>query len=516
MRTVSEIGERTKGGYRVGTLLVVALFMISALIRLPEMREGVGARNLEASYHVLLTMEAMDRSAAREHLWLPTVSLGAPMDKGIIWGATVRMKSGHQIYTSYFPAGFLLPYGALKALGAEFSLQNLVYFNMTLGLAGAVLFFLLAAQIAEVIAPGRRKNNLDAVLATTPLIFSREALSSTGLIYWHQNVYQVILILVCICLLSILRNTKPSSFAVLALPLLALLGGLLDWTAYLVNGALVLVLGIAYFSERPRYLLAGGVVVATALAGFSVLLHFSSGVGVDTYLASLTGRFLPRSVSSEPMTMPIGYVLSFGSFLFVFVIAMWFIIGRYKSDRNLLAYRPLLAIGLVLATACMENLILYQHASQFTFDRFKSAIAIGFVTIIALATVKVGVRRGLSALIVASCLIGYVAFKVDLQHFSRWHEVNTRNLALRDRIDSLVDRSCTVFGTNYHVRGYTNLLLMRGVHEEIDEASFKAIAKSWQGCGAVYLRSKPFKSDLFEFTEAVIHFPSGATQRIEP
>ena len=136
-----------------GAVLVLLLALATIALRLPTWRDGTGAENLEASYHVVLTMEALDRTPVREHLLLPTVSLGQPQDKYVAWGAAVPNGAGDQIYTSFFPAGFLLPYAALKLAGAGYTLGNLALFNALLGTISALLFYLLALRTAQMLAP---------------------------------------------------------------------------------------------------------------------------------------------------------------------------------------------------------------------------------------------------------------------------------------------------------------------------------------------------------------------------
>jgi len=100
--------------WSVFTLILLLIFSLS--LRQQDFKRVTGAQNLEATYHVLLTVTALDESSAANHWYLPTVSLGGETNKHIPWGVTVPTKTGDYIYTSFTPPGFLAPIFCLKHL----------------------------------------------------------------------------------------------------------------------------------------------------------------------------------------------------------------------------------------------------------------------------------------------------------------------------------------------------------------------------------------------------------------
>lgn len=513
---VTKSDGRPLGRLWIGALLVALAFAGSFLFRLSDMRDGVGARNLEASYHVLLTLEALDASPGSDHSYLPIVSLGRPQDKGLVWGLTVPSSKGDYFYTSFFATGFLLPYAALKSVDAPFTLRNLALFNGMLGLAGSLLFFLLAYRATEALTPGRSRNMLDSIIASAPMIFSKEALSSTGLIYWHQCIFQLVLIGMALSLLNLLTKADRQRSAVALLLFLAFLGPLLDYTAFLANAALTGLFWFKWPTGQSRKALAVGVATATIFAVSTTIAHFAIQIGGENFLTSLVGRFGPRTLSPEPLTMPIGYLLSYGSFLIVFAFAAWVSVQFLFARREESSVRAVICLLFFVVGACLENLLLFQHASQFTFDRFKFAIVIGLLTVIALQIMPLHKRLWLTGLVALSCLVGIAEYQVDRAHYSKWTLIYQRNLALRSQIDRKIDRSCALFATNYQVRGYTNTWLQRGVHEEVTPQEFEALASRTNPCGSVYLISRVFKPDFFEFTKAIVLTPTGQVFTLSP
>ena len=499
-----------------GTLLVAILFLTSFLARLPDLRDGVGAENLEASYHVLLTIESIKQSPASEHLFLPIISLGQPQDKGIPWGATVPTKHKDYIYTSFLPAGFLAPYAALSAFDAQFTLRNLAIFNGLLGLIGIIFFFQLAWRVAETLSPDRKQNVRDALLASLPILFSAQGLQSTGLIYWHQCIYQIILLATCHVLLSILKNAPNAQRSAVILLGLAFIGPFFDWTALLVNGALVVLLCICAITGHRRYALAGGVVAATLLSILLTISHFALLIGAQEFLDASLHRFGARSVTRDVHLLPWGYVKSFGLFLIVFVWALLPAFKRLARPGNDAGARAVIGLAVVVAAACLENLVLFQHASQFGFDRFKFAVAIGLLIVTALPRLDPRSRGWMEGTLVASSVFGVLTYVAELRYYGAWQQTYHNNLTLRDNIDRLVDRKCALFVSNSTVRAYTNIWLKRGVFEDVSSQEFAKMSSNANRCGAVYLISERFKPDIFSYPAAVVRTRDGNILIVKP
>jgi len=110
----------------------------------------VGAENLAATYHVLLTVNALDESPVENHWYLPTVSLGRELDKHIPWGAAIPTKTGDYIYISFTPPGFLVPYSWLNIFGLRPTVKNLACYNFVLGSLSASTLFLLLVSLLKI------------------------------------------------------------------------------------------------------------------------------------------------------------------------------------------------------------------------------------------------------------------------------------------------------------------------------------------------------------------------------
>ena len=508
--------------YWTGLLSVIALFALAIFIRLPDYKEGVGQRNLEASYHVLLTLNAFDQTPAAQHHFLPTISLGSPQDKNIPWGSTLPTPHGDYVYTSFFSGGFVVPYVALKAVGADLTLHNLALFNGVLGLVATALLFTLAMQTARTLAMSPKQAAFPAVLACLPNIFSAQSLECTGLIYWHQMSYQLILIGFAYAMLQVMRRSLLGEDArgwKALLLVLAFVGPMFDWTAMVVDGGTAVYLFWRHRQRRDLRMLSLALAGALVAALLVIFIHYASMVGVEPFLKNQARRFRARNMAAKADAndfdpLHIGYMRSYGTFLLIFAAAALAGLPKLisaKAEPHAAALRMVL---IVAAFAMFENIALMEHAAQFAFDRLKFTVIYALMFVAGWQALARSARPRLAHGLMAAasllaCVLGWQTYRHQLATYSGWQQIHADNLALRDKLDTLINRRCAVFASDTPVRGYTNLLFMRGVRENVLPAEFDALAATKPACGAVYLHGHSFRPDIFAYSGATVVLPEG-------
>ena len=206
--------------------------------------------------------------------------------------------------------------------------------------------------------------------------------------------------------------------------------------------------------------------------------HFSMGIGPTAFLHTLIARFGARSASAAGAAggawLTTGYVRSFGLFLVALILAARPAWARLRRSDAADSGGPaaVAAVLIVLAGACAENLVLSQHAAQFAFDRFKLALPLGLIVLVALTGWDGHRRMAMALLLSVASLAGIAGWYAALRADSGWQAVYARNLALRSRIDAMVDRRCALFASDGPVRAQSNLWLMRGIHEMVSPGHF--------------------------------------------
>lgn len=168
----------------IGYIVIALAFAASVYIRLTDFRTETGTPNLEATYHVLMTVQGLTALPLSESHLLPVVTLGNELDRNIPWGSTVPTKSGVFVYTSFPPLGFIVPYLFFKVTGLSPTVSNLAALNCALGLATAILLFTLAFRLLKQCGVPENIASLCSVVSVGSMLFSREFLQSFGLVYW--------------------------------------------------------------------------------------------------------------------------------------------------------------------------------------------------------------------------------------------------------------------------------------------------------------------------------------------
>jgi hypothetical protein len=319
----------------LGLLSLVVMIALAVAVKERDIRNPTGAQNLEATYHALLTIESLRQNTIRDHWLLPTVTLGQESDAFIPWGATVPTKSGDYIYTSFTPPGFLFPYTVFEIFDLQPTVKNLARFNMIIGATVGFALYLLILRLLYQLGWSPRTAIIAALTGVSIALFSREAFLATGIIYWPHAFYQIIFVASVHLVFNILtqrvdgRDWLISSRILLAL---LFLGAWTEWTGYVFNMGLVVILWFQNINSELRKFALKAIVVTTA-AGVVTLLHYGLAVGFQEALHAFIGRFFARSTQAGSFSELIsGYGLSYGLYLLIVLVIL---IRGYLFDANL-------------------------------------------------------------------------------------------------------------------------------------------------------------------------------------
>ncbi len=219
--------QKTNTAVFICTILIVFSVAIVSLIKYRN--DNVNYLNSDATWHTLLTMESYDETPIRQHKFLPIVSLGNIDDKFISWGETIPDGKGNYYYTSFSPAGYILPFLFVKLFHLPINELSLYIFNTFLFIISSLLWFALLNKIYS-----KSKNKYIVILiGVLCYIFSPELFHGMGIVYWHQSVMQVTLL---IQLLSYyIWKNEDSKKAKVIFFAMTLINPYIEWTGYVAN-----------------------------------------------------------------------------------------------------------------------------------------------------------------------------------------------------------------------------------------------------------------------------------------
>lgn len=486
-----------------------------------QVRDGLGARNLEASYHAVLTAKAMLANPLGRHWGLPTVTLGQDNDKYVLWGATVATDGGDYIYTSFPPAGFWLPAVLGFLRGGDIGLAGLVALNGALAAAAGLLLYLLVVRAVRRLDRPVWIARSAGLLAAVVYLTSTEALQSHGAVYWPHAMLQPLLLGLLLVLDHLLTRPEGADRRrlLIVLGVLTAIACYTEWTAYVfafLTGAAILLV-----PALRRRIAAAGVVLVSVAAGTAAVLaaHFILVLGADAAVEAWKARFLARSGSATETTLldlQYGYALSFGGALFAVLVLVALAVFRPENPGRRDAVGGI--VLLFALTAVLENLLLRQHAVEFTFDRLKLGIPLALLAGLAVGHLSRRLLVPAALVVCVGAAIGISAHRTDVAAYAGWPYVDDANRALVAQAKRVVDLDCATIGTNTQVRGYTNLVLGRAVSEFVAEpAQMQGLAAEDEGsCGTVYIRGRSAFTDLPQFLSITVVQPDGGRQVLEP
>lgn len=523
MKTVTEMLTSTSrvNGQTIAIclpiLVLIGMLTLSYYLRSPVLEKTTGAPNIEASYHVLLTATALSESPMRNHWLLPTVSLGQLADKHIPWGAAIPTPTGDYIYTSFTPPAFLLPYVLFSAFQLEPSVHALVKLNFTLQALSCFLLYLLLVRLLTIADFSPSVTRAAALVGVSVQIFSLEALLSFGIVYWSQQIYQIVLIGMLLIVTIILeRNATDTRKLVAGLTVLAFLGAWTEWTGFIFNGGLVILFWLKSRQDVRYRAITIQLLLATVIAGLLIVVHYALAAGVLPTLKAITGRFIARSNhgGSNFYRLLTGYFLSYGTLLFLLPVAI-FASLRTVGWKRWLEQRGIAGFVLIAAILSLgENVLMMQHASEFSFDRLKAIVPAAILFAFAFARLFTPAKTTFLILLAAAFAQNIWSYERTLDTYAAWELIDRNNRLLVSEIEKVTDVSCADIASNMKIRGYANLLFHRGIRENVEREAWSDTTPRVSHCSSVYLQGELAFTDLPRFTSALV-YKNGTTHILD-
>lgn len=475
--------------------------------------------NMEASYHSLLTIQSLMCNTWNDHFGLPTVSLCGERNHGIAWGVTVPTKSGAFIYTSFPALGWLFPYAILKVTSQTASLEFLFLFGAFTGLASLLL---LSSTIWLLVRSRARAAHpiFIGLFAGLVYSFTPEVLMSQGALYWPQSLAQVFWSATVFGIA--IYTSGANRFVGIAVSSIGLfLFCLTEWSGYVAALGLCAVLAGIGFTRKEKYFAKLAVLaLSISIAAASLTtLHFSLAIGFEPLMKAWSERFLVRSAfqGMDPFSMFSELLKGiFSSVWPMLWVSLACVIFGFFSNAGI-PFREVGPAKFVLMTSAipiLENVVMLQHASQFSFDRLKFAVPLALFVTLTVSSWTPRLRYAAAALTLLVSAGGLVAYRYSIVDLTaKWKPYHQANMDARDWLGYELGPSydCATFSANGTVRGSLNTLFGAGIYEGIhDFATAKQLAENRDGCATVYLTSDGGLSDIPSLYKVDYEVPGGS------
>jgi len=423
--TINSESESSRIPYCARWILGV-VFGISLLIRLVyiaphELILGYHASE-DALSHTLVTSNLI--AAGNAQMLLPVFTYPGEHNLSIdnLRTAGRFAKDGRYYYTSFPPGAFIIVAGIARIFGIEWTPFSLRTFAIFLHLTVALTTAGIVREIGKKTSIGDCLSRDYAILAFMLSFTTFELARSYSFSIWGQHLIQLPLLILPWLVLR--KSTGLSLYAlVLVIPLI-------EWTGYIANVSLALVLFWNYWHQRGKKQRNGqlitvpwnafAVLALTAVVGIIQISWFSSLLGFHEYISALAYRGEVRGTAFASLVkMPFAYIISIGATL---ILPVWCVYQTRHSLQSLIkpplqivAQYPLVVCAIaLLLLPCAENLLLSNHVIQYPFDRIKGCaffIVFIFTVLMLLNNQKIKVER-LAYVTAWACAINLVIFCV--------------------------------------------------------------------------------------------------------
>ena len=370
---------KTTGGGGLYVVCLTVLFIAIVFLRLPHADEGF--KISDASYHVLLTMQAYDETPASVHRFLPIQTYAEKDNKRINNGPSLLQdKLGNSYYVSFSPIGFYIPYFFCKLFGLDLTLNSLYLFNCICLLISALLIYEI---ISELFHNKQLAGSMAIIYSFIP-----EILYTQGIVYWHHSISQIFLLVQMLMFFRIFLKNENNIKNWIIFWIVSFLYPYSEWTGFVSNLGLIISIFILnstiikknkynFFQVKLRCL---AYIVGLASITVATLVYyiwrFTAIAPVQQVIQTLISRAEGRS-SDSFITLIKGYWQSYWPlwivFIALFVLLLALPYGRNKLFSYLKNKKAWIWLFVILFPL-VENLILKQHAILYTFDRLKLAL----------------------------------------------------------------------------------------------------------------------------------------------
>jgi hypothetical protein len=492
---------------------------MSIIIRYPKL-QNQNYLCADATWHTLLTVQAYRETPINVHLLLPIVSLSQQEDKGISWGATIPDNEGNYYYTSFSSLGFAAPWAFIKIFNLPNNEQSLYLLNSLLYLVSFLLLYLLLYKLFA----GKLSNSLIVIISSTYL-FQPEILHSQGIVYWHQSLFQVLLLGQLLLFLDLRGKFNTAIFFVLCL-----VAPYLEWTGYLsnigfsvafcINGCLSLNKQNITVTVKSLLLFIGTVLV-TFVSGIIFVKHYLAVVSGSAFVYASIARFASRTGHNLAGLIN-GYFESFGVLIIVVIVLLAVCLVRpVLRTQLILSLHKVLPILFVSLFSCLENIVMMQHAIQYTFDRIKVIIPIIILICLCISVLWqsagnvmyrqefIAKRRKILSIFAVTAILSissfsFVCYITDKSHWKWDAPYLANNQVIAKQLTNEYTRENSIYATNVAVRGYANMLFERGIYERCSVERAIQIAEEKGKRYAVIFQIYSSSWNMYDFRNYII------------
>jgi hypothetical protein len=367
--------------WAVPAVALLILFIISFGVRWEAFRampQGYGFYNAqhqrwinaEVNSHVLYVLSMYRAHPPAQHQFAPYFfGTNDPTDTAFLHNPNL---TGSNVYTSFAPTVFIVPYALFKILGTPLTYTALELFSLAIHFACIALIH----GLLRVLLPARgHRKHLIPILGASVYTFSTVALHNHMSVYWSHQLLQPVY-LAAMLRFAQTRGTLRLREVLLwgaALPLIS-------WTGFVMDLAFALHFGAQYLRLRTRdWILRFATLAAaglTALVAIVSQILLVTGASLSAYFDKIANRVEARSFDAGYTTLPKlieSYVIDVAYDTGAYVlIALFLVTSYFYLVRRVPRLKSFTFVILLMSLVpLLETIPLIEHDAVYGFGRLK-------------------------------------------------------------------------------------------------------------------------------------------------
>lgn len=367
---------------RKAFITVLSLFLISIVIRLPNLNRPVSKHHEFMTALVMINIESWRQAGGGNKFhYVPLLNFQNAGDKHFgksIWAD----KEGNQWYLSLGPGWYIIPYFIYQILHLPAETIYLRMINLLFNLFSVALFFYFLEQML----PSETENRYQLIISSCLLFMFTPGMQwYLGNGYAHTGIMMPFVIAFLILVLPMFMfPEKIGLVRLFSLAILIVIFVFIDWFIIFLCVATGLSALWKVRSKKRYAWLLGVLFLASATGILLIFLQFASYAGADAVGAYWKARFLIRTVASDSTPFPVmtGYLLIhlITSYLplIVLLAAVW-LWSRYKKKAVIFSKKEILFFKLYACSLLLYNLILLEWSYEHEFSMLPWSVLLAYI-----------------------------------------------------------------------------------------------------------------------------------------
>jgi hypothetical protein len=269
---------------------LLTLFLLSVVIRIPNINRSLSDRHEWLTAHTLITFQIWYEKGISNYKYNLIETYPHIQDKNITFVSGITDKGGDFYYISYPPFALYFPYFIFNLLHIYPDVLPLQIFNLVLHFVCCIFVYLIISLLYD----KKLKNGIfaPAIIGTVCYMFIPQNLWYHSNVYFSEIAVQVFWIIEIYIVLYLIKNPFFGKKMVFLLGIVSFLSSYTEWIGVIFSLFAVVVFFI-HSKKNPRYFILIKTIFTSVLSAlFFTVFQYSQINGFQNFISPFIERFL--------------------------------------------------------------------------------------------------------------------------------------------------------------------------------------------------------------------------------